>query len=162
MSDIISHQALYVRLSTLNSALQEQLSLALSTHYTYTSNITMSGVQSPAQSPAQQSGSEPNGGYPEQRHAGAVGYGPEYGKGAVNYHCTKYMHAMLTVMHGQSTGDKLTGMKEEVKGKIFHKPELVEHGHELRTGALKQKQMQEDVSHVSTISSVMLLIYFYP
>ena len=24
------------------------------------------------------------GGYPEQRHAGAVGLGPEYGKGAVN------------------------------------------------------------------------------
>ena len=90
-SDIISHQAVYVQLSTLNSATENppttnSRSLSLvSTHYTYTSNITMSGVQSPAQSPAQESGSEPNGGYPEQRHAGAVGYGPEYGKGAVRY-----------------------------------------------------------------------------
>lgn len=25
-------------------------------------------------------------GYPEQKHAGAVGYGPEYGKGAVSSH----------------------------------------------------------------------------
>lgn len=39
---------------------------------------------SPAQSPAPASGPGEDGGYPEQRHAGAVGYGPEYMKGAVS------------------------------------------------------------------------------
>ncbi|KAI0330333.1 hypothetical protein GY45DRAFT_1323892 [Cubamyces sp. BRFM 1775] len=76
--------------------------------------------QSPSQSPAPAN----NDGYPEQRHAGAVGYGPEYGKGA-------------------STGDKITGLKDEVKGKILRKPDVVEHGREMRTGELKKKQ-QED------------------
>ncbi|KAI0674320.1 hypothetical protein C8Q78DRAFT_967696 [Trametes maxima] len=82
-----------------------------------------SAHDSPANSPAP---SNDQNGYPEQRHAGAVGYGPEYGKGA-------------------STGDKLTGYKEEAKGKILRKPDLVEHGRELRTGELKKKQQEEDV-----------------
>ncbi|RDX51897.1 hypothetical protein OH76DRAFT_1400796 [Lentinus brumalis] len=85
----------------------------------------MSGAQSPVSPAPQQSQTEPNDGYPEQKHAGAVGYGPEYGKGA-------------------STGDKITGYKEELKGKLFHKPELVQHGHEMRTGALKNNAMEED------------------
>ncbi|KAJ8475265.1 hypothetical protein ONZ51_g6662 [Trametes cubensis] len=76
--------------------------------------------RSPSQTPAPSN----NDGYPEQRHAGAVGYGPEYGKGA-------------------STGDKIAGLKEEMKGKILRKPDVVEHGRELRTGELKKKQ-QED------------------
>ncbi|KAI0371963.1 hypothetical protein BV20DRAFT_132625 [Pilatotrama ljubarskyi] len=76
---------------------------------------------SPANSPA-----TPNSdGYPEQKHAGAVGYGPEYGKGA-------------------STSDKLTGIKEEVKGKILRKPDVIEHGREIRTGELKKKQQEQD------------------
>ncbi|KAI8970914.1 hypothetical protein BD414DRAFT_501589 [Trametes punicea] len=66
----------------------------------------------------------PGGEYPEQRHAGAVGYGPEYGKGA-------------------STGDKLMGLKDEMKGKVLRKPDLVEHGREMRTGELKKKQQEE-------------------
>ncbi|RPD65104.1 hypothetical protein L226DRAFT_556117 [Lentinus tigrinus ALCF2SS1-7] len=78
----------------------------------------MSGVQPPAE----------NSEYPEQKHAGAVGFGPEYGKGA-------------------STGDKFAGMKEEVKGKILHKPDLVEHGRELRSGVVKKKQMEDDDSN---------------
>ncbi|EMD36282.1 hypothetical protein CERSUDRAFT_74298 [Gelatoporia subvermispora B] len=61
--------------------------------------------------------------YPEQRHAGAVGYGPEYGKGA-------------------STGDKFEGYKTELKGKILKKPDLVQHGHEMRTGELKKKALE--------------------
>ncbi|EJF67162.1 hypothetical protein DICSQDRAFT_47591 [Dichomitus squalens LYAD-421 SS1] len=63
--------------------------------------------------------------YPPQRHAGAVGYGPEYGKGA-------------------GTSDKLQGFQEEVKGKVLRKPDLVQHGHEMRTGQLKKKQLQDD------------------
>ncbi|OJT07036.1 hypothetical protein TRAPUB_2067 [Trametes pubescens] len=82
---------------------------------------------SPAQSPAPASGPGDESGYPEQRHAGAVGYGPEYMKGA-------------------TTGDKLAGIKEEVKGKLFRKPDLVEHGREMRTGELKKKQQEDDAN----------------
>ncbi|KAI0635200.1 hypothetical protein C8Q77DRAFT_1156521 [Trametes polyzona] len=88
----------------------------------------MSSVDdSPANSPAPSN----NGGYPEQKHAGAVGYGPEYGKGA-------------------TTGDKLTGLKDEVKGKVFRKPDLVEHGRELRTGEYKKKQQEDDMNPFGT------------
>ncbi|KAI0646320.1 hypothetical protein C8Q79DRAFT_661102 [Trametes meyenii] len=87
-----------------------------------------SAHDSPANSPAPQGDQNA---YPEQRHAGAVGYGPEYGKGV-------------------STGDKLTGYKEEVKGKILRKPDLVEHGRELRTGELKKKQQEEDFDPFGT------------
>ncbi|KAI0653919.1 hypothetical protein C8Q70DRAFT_926767, partial [Cubamyces menziesii] len=89
--------------------------------------INMSSFDNNNQSPSQSPAPSNNDGYPEQRHAGAVGYGPEYGKGA-------------------STGDKITGLKEELKGKILHKPDVVEHGRELRTGELKKKQ-QEDQDH---------------
>ncbi|KAI0756467.1 hypothetical protein C8Q80DRAFT_1244393 [Daedaleopsis nitida] len=87
----------------------------------------MATIDSPARSPtSQQSPSsgatgDGNESYPPQLHAGAVGYGPEYGKGA-------------------STGDKFQGLKEEMKGKMFHKPDLVQHGRDLRTGELKNKQ----------------------
>ncbi|KAM5536048.1 hypothetical protein V8D89_010306 [Ganoderma adspersum] len=63
--------------------------------------------------------------YPPQRHTGAVGYGPEYGKGT-------------------GTADKLQGLKEEFKGKVLHKPELVQHGRELRSGELKRKEKEAD------------------
>ena len=43
--------------------------------------------------------------------------------------------------------DKLTGLKEEVKGKVTRKPDLVQHGKELRTGELKRKQEQGEVSN---------------
>ncbi|KAH9950791.1 hypothetical protein B0H21DRAFT_776470 [Amylocystis lapponica] len=59
--------------------------------------------------------------YPEQRHAGAVGYGPDYAKGA-------------------GAGDKFAGIFEEAKGKVLRKPEVVEHGRERRTGELKEKE----------------------
>lgn len=39
-------------------------------------------------------------------------------------------------------------MKEEVKGKLFRKPDLVEHGREMRTGELKKKQQEDDVRPV--------------
>ncbi|KAJ7678122.1 hypothetical protein DFH06DRAFT_901742, partial [Mycena polygramma] len=63
--------------------------------------------------------------YPEQKHAGAVGYGPNYNP-----------HAGL--------GDKITGLKEQVKGKISHNPDLVAQGHERVTGDLKKKELQGD------------------
>ncbi|KAI0729200.1 hypothetical protein C8Q72DRAFT_778626 [Fomitopsis betulina] len=64
-------------------------------------------------------------GYPEQRHAGAVGLGPEFGRGV-------------------TTGDKIEGYKEELKGKILRKPDVVQHGHDLRTGELKRREDAEN------------------
>ncbi|OCH89182.1 hypothetical protein OBBRIDRAFT_778895 [Obba rivulosa] len=64
--------------------------------------------------------------YPEQMHAGAVGYGPNYGT-------------------GPTTGDKLEGMVNEMKGKMIRDPELVEYGREMRTGELKERQKEDDM-----------------
>lgn len=36
-------------------------------------------------------------------------------------------------------------MKEEIKGKVLRKPDVVEHGHQLRSGELK-RQEEENVS----------------
>jgi len=63
--------------------------------------------------------------YPEQKHAGMVGYGPEYNKGA-------------------GFDEKLAGVKEMIKGKLTGKSELVERGHERKTGELKHKEMEKD------------------
>lgn len=63
--------------------------------------------------------------YPEQLHAGKVGYGP-------NYH------------QGPGFTDKVTGLKEEIKGKVTRKPELVQRGHDRITGELKKKELEED------------------
>lgn len=65
--------------------------------------------------------------YPEQRHAGAVGLGPNYNQSA-------------TFM------DKVTGLKEEMKGKITKNPELVAKGHDRVTGELKHKRLDEDLA----------------
>jgi hypothetical protein len=62
--------------------------------------------------------------YPEQKHAGAVGYGP-------NYH------------QGPTVGEKATGLKEELVGKMKHDQGMTQHGHELRTGILKQKAVED-------------------
>ncbi|KAH7920841.1 hypothetical protein BV22DRAFT_1107486 [Leucogyrophana mollusca] len=62
---------------------------------------------------------------PPQRHAGAVGLGPEYAKGA-------------------GFVDKIGGLQEELKGKILRKPDIAQHGHERRTGELKKKEGEED------------------
>ncbi|KAH9925832.1 uncharacterized protein B0H18DRAFT_841917, partial [Fomitopsis serialis] len=63
--------------------------------------------------------------YPEQLHAGAVGLGPEYGRGV-------------------TTGDKLAGYKDELKGKVLRKPDVAQHGHDLRTGELKRREQAQD------------------
>ncbi|GJE92466.1 hypothetical protein PsYK624_086200 [Phanerochaete sordida] len=70
---------------------------------------------------------EPEGGYPKQLHAGAVGLGPEYG-----------------VQQKATTFDKIQGLKEELAGKVTRKPEKAQHGKEMRTGELKRKQHEED------------------
>ncbi|KAG9311454.1 hypothetical protein JVU11DRAFT_8569 [Chiua virens] len=62
---------------------------------------------------------------PPQRHAGAVGLGPNYPL-------------------GPGLGDKIEGIAEEIKGKILGRPELVEHGREHRTGELLRKERERD------------------
>jgi hypothetical protein len=37
-------------------------------------------------------------------------------------------------------------MTEELKGKILRKPDVVEHGHDRRTGELQRKEQEKDVS----------------
>ncbi|KAF8066728.1 hypothetical protein FPV67DRAFT_1496178 [Lyophyllum atratum] len=59
-----------------------------------------------------------------QRHAGQVGYGPAYHQ-------------------GPTLGDKFHGIKEEIKGKITGKPELMEKGRERKTGELARKVREE-------------------
>ncbi|KAK7050487.1 calmodulin-like protein [Favolaschia claudopus] len=66
-----------------------------------------------------------NSEYPEQKHAGAVGYGPNY-------------HAKPGFL------DKITGMKEQVQGKVTHNPELATKGHDRITGDLKKKELDAD------------------
>ncbi|KAJ7489350.1 hypothetical protein FB451DRAFT_1553185 [Mycena latifolia] len=65
--------------------------------------------------------------YPEQKHAGKVGLGPNYNQGA----------GFL---------DKVTGLKEELKGKVTKNPELVAKGHDRLTGELKHKELEEDAA----------------
>jgi len=97
------------------------------------SQSTVNAQPPPAKSDSQANGgqgqngssTEPEEGYPPQLHAGAVGLGPEYGKGA-------------------SGGDKLTGWKEEIAGKIMRNPEKVQHGKDMRTGELKKKEKDDD------------------
>jgi hypothetical protein len=43
----------------------------------------------------------------------------------------------------QGFSEKVAGLKEEAKGKILHKPELVQHGHDLRTGDLKKQELDK-------------------
>ncbi|KAG5645686.1 hypothetical protein DXG03_005524 [Asterophora parasitica] len=65
--------------------------------------------------------------YPEQRHAGKVGYGPNY-------------------QMGPTFGDKLKGIEEEIKGKLTHNPALVQHGKERKTGLLKKREREKDMN----------------
>ncbi|KAI0683277.1 hypothetical protein BC835DRAFT_1396075 [Cytidiella melzeri] len=66
-------------------------------------------------------------GYPPQKHTGQVGLGPEYAS------------------QREATGtDKITGLKDEIVGKITRNQDKVQHGHEQRTGELKKKKFEED------------------
>ncbi|KAJ3776191.1 hypothetical protein FB446DRAFT_722223 [Lentinula raphanica] len=82
-----------------------------------------------ASDPQSQSAPSAQEDYPEQRHAGAVGYGPNYRQGA-------------------TLNDKISGLKEELKGKVTKNPDLVEHGKEKKTGELKKKELEEDMNNM--------------
>ncbi|KAJ3503455.1 hypothetical protein NMY22_g18246 [Coprinellus aureogranulatus] len=70
---------------------------------------------------------EPEGGYPPQLHTGKVGYGP-------NFH------------PDPTLGEKWDGLKEEVKGKVKHNPELVQHGKDKISGELKRREREADLN----------------
>ncbi|CAE6444948.1 hypothetical protein RSOLAG22IIIB_13269 [Rhizoctonia solani] len=67
--------------------------------------------------------------YPPQIHAGKVGYGPHYAE-----------------IHGNNTGlgAKVTGLKEQLKGKITGNHELEQKGKDRMAGKLAAKQQDED------------------
>ena len=84
-----------------------------------------------------------NESYPEQKHAGAVGYGPAYHDGPVRtVHALALLCKSLTT--AQTTGDKLTGLKEQVKGKVTGNHELARKGVERRTGELQKREQEAD------------------
>ena len=43
----------------------------------------------------------------------------------------------------QPISERIDGLKQEIKGKIKHDPELVVHGREKRTGELKRNEMRQ-------------------
>jgi hypothetical protein len=49
-------------------------------------------------------------------------------------------------MNDQGIGEKIAGIKEQVKGKITKNPDLVEHGQLRRTGELQKREAEEKVS----------------
>ncbi|PFH48573.1 hypothetical protein AMATHDRAFT_49398 [Amanita thiersii Skay4041] len=82
-------------------------------------------MSNPSSSPPSQADKSPqNSEYPEQRHAGKVGYGPNF-----------------TMQ--PSISDRFEGLYEEAKAKLTHNEALHKHGHDLRTGELKRKQLFE-------------------
>lgn len=94
--------------------------------------------------------------YPEQKHTGAVGYGPEYEKGAVGPgSLVQRLHQDL-ITFVQAFDSKLSGLKEQIKGKVTRNPDLVEHGRQQRTGELKKRQMGEKVSSTSMLFEIII------
>jgi predicted nucleic acid-binding Zn ribbon protein len=49
--------------------------------------------------------------------------------------------------------DKVSGLKEEMMGKLKKDPEMAQHGFEKRTGELKKKEMEEALVRVTPACS---------
>ncbi|CAG8673190.1 4438_t:CDS:2 [Acaulospora colombiana] len=64
--------------------------------------------------------------YPPQLHAGKVGLGPHYAE-----------------QNRPTVGEQFQGIKETLKGKITHNPQLEETGHERITGELKRREREK-------------------
>ncbi|PBK71482.1 hypothetical protein ARMSODRAFT_955256 [Armillaria solidipes] len=92
------------------------------------SNVHPDTTQHSDSNPSQRAtvGNEEHDEYPEQKHTGKVGYGPQY-------------HS------GPTFTDKVSGLKEVAKGKITGNQGLVQQGHERKTGELKRKEKREDM-----------------
>ncbi|KAJ3872363.1 hypothetical protein F5051DRAFT_159316 [Lentinula edodes] len=96
---------------------------------TPSSNTTTTTTPSTDSTPSTTNSNSTSESYPEQHHAGAVGYGPNY-------------------RQGPSLTDKLTGLKEELKGKVTKNPGLVEHGKEMKSGEMKKREQEEDMNNL--------------
>jgi hypothetical protein len=83
-----------------------------------------------------------NDDYPEQRHAGALGYGPNYHRRTVSnkHKVLSFGRHSHRCVNNQSAGEKFQGIKEQLKGKIMGKPDLVEHGRLRRTDKLREQE----------------------
>ncbi|POY71100.1 hypothetical protein BMF94_5857 [Rhodotorula taiwanensis] len=68
---------------------------------------------------------------PVNAHAGKVGYGPSYAGNS-------------------GIADQLKGTEEKIKGKLFHKPELVQQGEERKAGILAERKQAYDAEHEET------------
>ena len=55
----------------------------------------------------------------------------------------------------QAINEKIDGLKQEIKGKIKHDPELVERGRQQRTGELKRKEMKEVNPSSSSLATIL-------
>ncbi|BGP49047.1 hypothetical protein JCM10450v2_004926 [Rhodotorula kratochvilovae] len=73
-------------------------------------------------------GSEPEGGYPEQTHAGKLGYGP---------------HAP----NGGGIADRLKAKEEIFKGKLKHDEALLQQGRDRESGVLAERRRAYDAEH---------------
>ena len=92
------------------------------------------------------SSAEPEGGYPEQLHAGKLdGPGPEYGRihRVVSVQSRYDFPVFNHLSSKQTMGDRIQGVKEEIKGSIKRDPGLKKTGKERMTGELKRKQVEE-------------------
>jgi len=69
--------------------------------------------------------------YPEQKHAGAAGYGPHYAE-------TQGHEVHVTM------GDRFTGIKDEIKGKLTKNEGLVQEGRDIRTGEVKRRAFEKE------------------
>ncbi|KAG6890339.1 hypothetical protein C0992_002322 [Termitomyces sp. T32_za158] len=95
------------------------------------SSISTNNGDSPSESPDPVTGAV----YPPQRHAGKVGYGPQY-------------HL------GPTFGEKVKGYEEELKGHLTHNHELVEHGKMMVSGELKKREREHDMKSNSPFENV--------
>lgn len=86
--------------------------------------------------------------YPEQKHAGKVGYGPNYRKTPVRCVLLSACHSS-TYYCPKTLEEKIEGLKDELKGKVTRKPELVEHGRQILSGEEKRKKLTGEVIFVS-------------
>jgi hypothetical protein len=94
------------------------------------SNVHFDAQQSSPTNTASKSPDNDMSDYPEQKHAGVVGYGPNY-------------------TNRVGLGEKVEGIKEQIKGKLTKNPDLVEHGHLRQTGQLKEHE-EEDTDPIAS------------
>lgn len=98
-------------------------------------------MSTPSQKPSDSASADKTE-YPDQRHAGKVGYGPNFSTRAVR-RCLRDTPASIVIHLAsslQTVLDKVVGLTQEARGKVMHKPDLVNAGHEKYTGEAKRRK----------------------